>query len=824
MTLTQSNDLQHRVNYGVLFRHTSKMDNAQQHWRHTYQLVMPKAEDITVTVVPPFCSMFNHSSACPEFATTFDAITQMRMEMMESVQKVNAQIKQLVPENPKPIPKGQRTSRAILPIIAEISKSLFGFATENDVNILESHIKSMTQDTAKLAKAFEYQTSNLSSFMTNTDKRISNLVQGIKTNNNLIVLISSNVRHSVEELSKTWATLIQVFASEIHTKFVIQKFLDDTLIGIHDLLNNQLSPYLVPATSLLKTLQNISQELQQHYPLFHISNTHPAYYYRAHSVIYNRHNNSLFISIRIPLTSSSPLFDIYQIITFPIPINHTSDHATIIKDLPHYLAISSDHTKFLEFSLSYLQSCVGTRVLHCPMFLPEKLVENPSCAVALFLNDKSLIQNVCIFHFIEHGIFLFGLEISPGNILLSNVSTIVMSCPAKPLETKTGCTMCTVILPCHCTMQADTLHIPPRLGKCSHNNSQSITKSFPINLAFLHSFFSADQLAIIQSNTTLPEPLSVQIPDFVLYKHNLSDIVSSDDKSHLDLNKIVAQIKQQKKIFTTVSDHILNQNTNWLDHSSSFWNQNTLTIASMITSVLSGVTVVYLVYKVRTLTVAIAMVIKAPPTASFPTSQDINLIWHPSTVKPVSKLPEQNTCILDGTSISYMYLHISSLLITAVFIAILVFLLHRLRQSAKTLLTLEITDGKSCVQIPILTLPHCPKFWTISASAYMDKLAVNFINFRYTLNIEWKQLKIQNIHSKQEFSPSEVMTINVITAWKLKNILANEFYTYLYFGHAGMIQYVHIHIFPETDNQTSGGLQTTALDPTVLYPKLPDNC
>jgi hypothetical protein len=39
-----------------------------------------------------------------------------------------------------------------------------------------------------------------------------------------------------------------------------------------------------------------------------------------------------------------------------------------------------------------------------------------------------------------------------------------------------------------------------------------------------------------------------------------------------------------------------------------------------------------------------------------------------------------------------------------------------------------------------------------------------------------------------------------------------------------MIQYVHIHIFPETDNQTSGGLQTTALDPTVLYPKLPDNC
>lgn len=108
----------------------------------------------------------------------------------------------------------------------------------------------------------------------------------------------------------------------------------------------------------------------------------------------------------------------------------------------------------------------------------------------------------------------------------------------------------------------------------------------------------------------------------------------------------------------------------------------------MITSVLSAVTIIYLVYKVGNLTVAIAMLIKATPIASFPTSHDIDLIWLPSTSKPVFKFPEQNTCILDSSSLSYM--HISSLLITAVFIAILVFLLHRCRQSAKTVLTLEL--------------------------------------------------------------------------------------------------------------------------------------
>jgi len=85
-------------------------------------------------------------------------------------------------------------------------------------------------------------------------------------------------------------------------------------------------------------------------------------------------------------------------------------------------------------------------------------------------------------------------------------------------------------------------------------------------------------------------------------------------------------------------------------------------------------------------------------------------------------------------------------------------------------------------------------------------------------------MKIQNVHSKQEFSPSEAIAICVLSAWKLKSILANEFYTYLYFTHARMIQYVHIYICPETDNQTSEELQKTARDPNVLYPKLPVNC
>ena len=42
--------------------------------------------------------------------------------------------------------------------------------------------------------------------------------------------------------------------------------------------------------------------------------------------------------INIPVTVKNSLFQMYRIDTYPIPLNHTTDHVTKIVDLPAYFA------------------------------------------------------------------------------------------------------------------------------------------------------------------------------------------------------------------------------------------------------------------------------------------------------------------------------------------------------------------------------------------------------------------------------------------------------------------------------------------------------
>lgn len=50
----------------------------------------------------------------------------------------------------------KRQARALLPFIGSLSKSIFGTATMDDVNILAGHINALNSKTEKIAKALEH--------------------------------------------------------------------------------------------------------------------------------------------------------------------------------------------------------------------------------------------------------------------------------------------------------------------------------------------------------------------------------------------------------------------------------------------------------------------------------------------------------------------------------------------------------------------------------------------------------------------------------------------------------------------------------------------
>ena len=77
-----------------------------------------------------------------------------------------------------------RSSRSILPIVGQLSKTLFGLATEDDVQLLARHIYSIEKGREESKQAFAKYQQKLNSelYMTTANQRITNIVAATTDN------------------------------------------------------------------------------------------------------------------------------------------------------------------------------------------------------------------------------------------------------------------------------------------------------------------------------------------------------------------------------------------------------------------------------------------------------------------------------------------------------------------------------------------------------------------------------------------------------------------------------------------------------------------
>ena len=74
--------------------------------------------------------------------------------------------------------KGSRSRRSLLPFISDLSKSLFGTATLEDINTLVRHINALTKRTQEISILLTQHKEGLSSYITKANHRMDNLLQG----------------------------------------------------------------------------------------------------------------------------------------------------------------------------------------------------------------------------------------------------------------------------------------------------------------------------------------------------------------------------------------------------------------------------------------------------------------------------------------------------------------------------------------------------------------------------------------------------------------------------------------------------------------------
>lgn len=96
--------------------------------------------------------------------------------------------------------KRGRSTRAILSFVGLLSKTIFGTATMDDVNILAAHINAITTKTIKLSNILSQHAEHESTFMHSVDQGISNVVSTISDNHDEINILQRSLNTTTQNL------------------------------------------------------------------------------------------------------------------------------------------------------------------------------------------------------------------------------------------------------------------------------------------------------------------------------------------------------------------------------------------------------------------------------------------------------------------------------------------------------------------------------------------------------------------------------------------------------------------------------------------------
>jgi hypothetical protein len=169
------------LNWGTIFQPSHTVHLITHHWGHTFSVKLPRMpEPRTQTTFEIVCSQTGqvHSANtlnCTVASPIVRALGKFHRDSAIRLKRTIRHIHNLFPVDIRS--QAHRTSRAWFGIVGRISKSLFGTATEKDMNVLQQAISKIQKQGANAINQFEIATHSFASMTKVTNARLSNLVE-----------------------------------------------------------------------------------------------------------------------------------------------------------------------------------------------------------------------------------------------------------------------------------------------------------------------------------------------------------------------------------------------------------------------------------------------------------------------------------------------------------------------------------------------------------------------------------------------------------------------------------------------------------------------
>ena len=662
--------------------------------------------------------------------------------------------------------------RGLFDFVGQLSHSLFGTARDSDVAKVEQMISHLKAREHQFVSAWEQAEGRLASFGKAVNHRVDAMERMIATQKKALRSLYDSVAQETSAVSRASSLIAHAF-NRFEDFVILLDKLNSFQHGLELLTHGFLSPALVSPSDIDRVLTAVTSKLREGQTGLRVLRNKVMAYYKMHDFMASRQGNKILLHLSIPLgILPTPLY-LFEVDILPLSIHGSPQHATILTNIPKFIAYHPLSPYFLEFEKKPPVS--PTKLLFQEhMHVGLQLVSHPSCLLAI-LTDKvphvpSLCQFVMVTNFVHPRIYALDRH----HVFLINVSDITIRCANKPDHNISCGATCRVALPCGCELRSRSMYLPGRVEGCFTGSEPTVLHS--VNLAVLQKFFKASELSGLFGNTLLPDPVRIFVPPLKIFEANFSHELEMDKRARFALSHIVNLTKNDKKAFSSLAHAMVDD---WQSYSSrdfeysfSFFSWKTWGLVIIgVMSVVSFGLVLNLSYKVRILATTITTVSLATRVHAIPRE----LTYISSTMNPFNQtnifqfqVPVDLT--LDITVIL--------LLVVIVVLAVIKGFRHHRKTSYQFDLFLQVgVENLSC-EIYLKTFKLDPSFYRFSATTFVESLEV--IGFIWPrLFINWSTLKIHLEVTNETYTLSKTVSVTWRQAAKLRRILRKSFWTVL---------------------------------------------
>lgn len=764
-----------RLHFGINFHPVGQTSAKSDYYHHTFYFVLPTLHERTFPQHKCFMSV--KPDVCNDYKLITDLIMSFVNETYVEFRRILQATYDLIPNSPLPS-NLHKPKRSFLPFMGNILSSLFGTATESDIQMLNQHIKAFGDIQYKYDTFIEQHIASFSSYMVLNQKRF----------NKIESLLNYTYLHMQESFWSQTQTINNQHAMNIATMYhIFKKIIEylqlyDELSQFYNAIELISMGYLpsnfISAASLQKILDDVAITLRITLPQFKLVHNDPAYYYKHAQFLTLRNNNELYITLKLPITVL-PSFSllVYEVIHFPISFPQNSSLLTVLDQHPKYFLVADDSSFYSEaddllFPLEHLQISIF------------RFPSQPSCLMALYQNDFKLINTLCKYSVIKDD---FKPSISIINyplVLFRHIDYFQLVCTANT-SSHTGCSYCFYNIPCKCSIHTSDFIIPARIQTCTNDLSSEPTSLIPqynLNLPLLQYFFDNLTLNPFLTKDLLSNPISVDLPPFSIFNHTFeSEIASSHDIS-LELDRVINASKSDKLIFRSMVDPLVSGDLILpFNFFSTF--KGYLVTASCILTAVNTFLIVWLLFKLKFILTTLPLLLSHSPAVhaqTFPTS----LIF--------------TTTSLPSTTPHYIYQYVSSIntpvLITFIFIISIYFLFKCYKKANQHFsctsgfdLQLHIQGFNQCFIFNIQNFAGCPQDYLIKGRKIITRIIISGWIFP-KLCISWdNSFVITHKSSNINIILNSQCPISFISRFKLFTLFRQSYSYSLYLLHGNHV-------------------------------------